>query len=123
WAAPWNTKPDSTRLAAGIPKSNYWASDEHGINQVGCVYRAQGFEFDYCGVIFGRDLQYDPYRGNWVGDKSASHDSVVKRSPPTKFLDLVKNTYRELLTRAMNGCYVYFQDEETRRFFQSRLER
>src|SRR5271157_4190318 len=38
------------KLAPGIPKSNFWASDPNGINQVGCVYTAQGFEFDYVGV-------------------------------------------------------------------------
>jgi DUF2075 family protein len=27
-----------------------------------------------------------------------------------------------LMTRGMLGCYVYFQDEETGRFFQSRME-
>ena len=34
------------RLAAGIPKSDFWASAKEGIDQVGCVYTAQGFEFD-----------------------------------------------------------------------------
>ncbi len=37
------------------------------------------------------------------------------------FLELVKNTYRVLLTRGMKGCYVYFQDEDTRNFFESRV--
>lgn len=123
WQLPWNAKPDSTRLAAGIPKSNYWASDPNGINQVGCVYTAQGFEFDYCGVIFGKDLRYNPSTGKWLGDRRVSQDTVVKRSKDDKFLDLVKNTYRVLLTRAMKGCYVYFQDDETRKFFLSRTEK
>ena len=123
WSMPWNAKPDSTRLGPGIPKSQYWSSDPNGIGQVGCVYTAQGFEFDYCGVIFGRDLRYDPMTGEWVGDKKVSEDTVVKRSDPEKFLDLVKNTYRVLLTRGMKGCYVYFMDEETRKFVQSRLEK
>ncbi len=39
-----NAKPDAGRLAAGIPSSNFWASDPRGVNQVGCVYAAQGFE-------------------------------------------------------------------------------
>jgi hypothetical protein len=34
----------------------------------------------------------------------------------------VKNTYRVLLTRGMKGCYVYFVDRETERFFRSRME-
>lgn len=121
WSMPWNAKPDAGRLAAGIPKSNFWASDPGGLNQVGCVYTAQGFEFDYVGIIFGRDLRYDWDKNDWVGDKTNSHDSVVKRSGD-QFLDLVKNTYRVLFTRGIKGCYVHFMDEGTRKFFQSRLE-
>ena len=36
-----------------------WATDDSGMEQVGTVYTAQGFEFDYIGVIFGNDLVYD----------------------------------------------------------------
>jgi DUF2075 family protein len=121
WSMPWNAKADAGRLAAGIPKSNFWASDPGGLNQVGCVYTAQGFEFDYVGIIFGLDLRYDWDKNEWVGDKKQSHDSVVKRSKE-QFLDLVKNTYRVLFTRGIKGCYVHFMDEGTRRFFRSRLE-
>ncbi|KUE88227.1 peptidase S24 [Cupriavidus necator] len=120
WSMPWNASPDAGRLAAGIPKSNYWASDPGGIEQVGCIYTAQGFEFDYVGVIFGLDLRYDADTGEWIGDATKSADSTVKRSKE-QFVELVKNTYRVLLTRGIKGCYVYFMDEQTRRFFQSRL--
>jgi DUF2075 family protein len=118
WAMPWNARSDSTRLAADVPKSHYWATDPRGINQVGCVYTAQNFEFDYVGVIFGLDLRYDPSLGTWVGDKTKSQDSVVKRSKE-QFVDLVKNTYRVLLTRGIKGCYVYFMDDATRDHFRS----
>lgn len=63
YARPWNAKPDAGRLAKGIPKSNLWAYQPGGIDQIGCVYTAQGFEFDYAGVIFGNDLRYDLARG------------------------------------------------------------
>uniref|UniRef100_UPI00339D502E DUF2075 domain-containing protein n=1 Tax=Cupriavidus necator TaxID=106590 RepID=UPI00339D502E len=121
WSMPWNASPDAGKLAAGIPKSNYWASDPAGIEQVGCIYTAQGFEFDYVGVIFGLDLRYDADSAEWVGDPTNSADATVKRSK-AQFVELVKNTYRVLLTRGIKGCYVYFMDEQTRRFFQSRLE-
>ena len=48
---PRNAKADAKRLGPGIPKSDFWASAGEGIDQVGCVYTAQGFEFDYVGVI------------------------------------------------------------------------
>jgi DUF2075 family protein len=98
---PWNARPDTGRLGPAIPPSNFWASDLNRINQVGCAYTAQGFEFDYVGVIVGRDLRWDPATNDWIGDSGASHDSIVKR------------TYRVLLTRGLKGCYVYFVDAAT----------
>jgi DUF2075 family protein/phage repressor protein C with HTH and peptisase S24 domain len=118
---PWNAKPEAKKLAPGIPKASLWAYDPNGINQIGCVYTAQGFEFDYVGVIFGEDLVYDFDKQTWIGNLSKSSDNVVKRSGE-KFVDLVKNTYRVLLSRGMKGCYVYFMNKDTERFFKSRIE-
>jgi DUF2075 family protein len=119
---PWNAKPEARILAPGIPKSNVWAYDPSGINQIGCIYTAQGFEFDYAGLIFGNDLVYDFDEQSWKGYPENSADNVVKRSK-AKFTDLVKNTYRVLLSRGMKGCYVYFMDKDTERFFKSRMEK
>jgi len=119
---PWNAKPEARILARGIPKSNVWAHDPKGIDQIGCIYTAQGFEFDYAGVIFGNDLVYDLDNQSWKGHPENSADNVVKRSKD-KFIDLVKNTYRVLLSRGMKGCYVYFMDKDTERFFKSRMEK
>jgi uncharacterized protein len=118
---PWDAKPGNWRLAPGIPPASLWATDPNGIDQIGCVYNIQGFELDYIGVIWGRDLRYDLDRQLWIGDKAQSADSVVKRSRD-KFVDLVKNTYRVLLSRGMKGCYVYFMDKDTERYVRSRIE-
>lgn len=117
---PWNARENLTGLKKGIPKSQFWAYDEGGINQIGCVYTAQGFEFDYVGVIFGNDLKFNLENGQWEGYPENSHDTQVKSSD--NFLQLVKNTYRVLLSRGMKGCYVYFLDKETEYFFRSRIE-
>jgi hypothetical protein len=118
---PWDAKPGNRRLAPGIPPASLWATDPNGINQIGCVYNIQGFELDYVGVIWGKDLRYDLDRQEWVGDKKQSADSVVKRSKE-QFVDLVKNTYRVLLSRGLKGCYVFFMDRDTERFVRSRME-
>jgi hypothetical protein len=123
WSMPWNAKPDAAVLGRDIPKSNFWASDPRGLEQVGCIYTAQGFEYDYAGVIFGRDLVYRPGRG-WVGQPEYSHDSVVKRQSRdvAEFTALVKNAYRVLLTRGLRGCAVCFTDRQTHDFVLSRIE-
>jgi hypothetical protein len=121
YVRPWNAKSSAGRLVREVPPENLWAHDARGSDQIGCIYTAQGFEFDYVGVIFGPDLVYRHGVG-WAGDKTKSFDTVVKRSGE-HFVDLVKNTYRVLLTRGIRGCYVYFMDRETEKFFQSRTER
>ena len=122
WSMPWNAKAGATGLAKGIPKSDFWVSEPGGLEQVGCVYTAQGFEVDYVGVIFGRDLVHRG-RDGWVGQREFSKDAMVKREKDdARFTELVKQTYRVLLTRGMKGCYIYFEDEATRKFFESRVD-
>ena len=123
WEHPWNARPDSGQLAPGIPKSHLWASEDGGLDQVGCIYTAQGFEFDYVGVIFGDDLVYRPREG-WIGRPDASKDRTTKRGVDAEqFAEFVKNTYRVLFSRGLKGCYVYFVDEQTRDFVESRIDR
>lgn len=118
----WNAKEISgQKLAPGIPSSDLWAYSTEGVNQVGCIYTAQGFEFDYVGVIIGHDLIYDFDSNSWKGNPNASFDKPVK-SGKDKFVDYMKNTYKVLMTRGMKGCYFYFQDKDTERFFRSRIE-
>jgi uncharacterized protein len=118
---PWDAKPGSRNLAPGIPSAALWATDPAGIDQIGCVYNIQGFELDYIGVIWGRDLVFRFDKNDWIGNREESADSVVKRSREG-FVDLVKNTYRVLLSRGMKGCYVHFMDKETEQFVRSRLD-
>lgn len=113
WRRPWNLKPE--KRVKGIPSSNLWASDSAGFGQVGCIYTAQGFEYDYGGVILGSDLVWR--NGNWVSDKSKSADTVVKRSD--NFDELVRHTYRVLLTRGLRGCLIYSVDRETRDYLNT----
>lgn len=120
FAMPWETK-DGGKVLPGIPKWYEWAYKTKGIEQVGCIYTVQGFEFDYIGVIVGPDLRYDASLNRLVGEKIKTADSVLRRSGES-FDTCVRNIYRVLLTRGMKGCYVYFVDKEVEAFFRSRLE-
>ena len=103
------------RSAPGIPSSNAWAVDPNGVNQVGCVYTAQGFEFDRVGVIWGNDLVWRKGIG-WVAQAEYSFDKIVKRADkndPDFYRQLITQTYRVLLTRGILGCAIAFTDKET----------
>jgi hypothetical protein len=112
WSRPWNLKGD--RAVGGAPPSALWATDPAGFGQVGCVYTAQGFEYDWNGVIIGPDLVW---RGDcWVAQRSGSKDPdfrSVKTVPNEEFDRLVRNVYKVLLTRGMVGTVIYSTDDET----------
>lgn len=121
FAMPWETHGNITRIPAGYVKWYEWAYRTEGIKQVGCIYTAQGFEFDYAGVIIGPDLKYDSATDSLTGDMRATKDPTLKRDQKN-FENYVKNIYRVLLTRGMKGCYVYFTEKETEEYFRERME-
>ncbi|MEV6102729.1 DNA/RNA helicase domain-containing protein [Nocardia sp. NPDC051981] len=114
WRRPWNAKPE--KRVPDAPESYYWASDDRGFAQIGCIYTAQGFEYDWAGVIFGRDFVR---RGDrWVARRGQSHDPAVRKASDENFEELVRNTYKVLVTRGMRGVCVYSTDPETQAFLE-----
>ncbi|WP_067480882.1 DUF2075 domain-containing protein [Actinomadura hibisca] len=119
WARPWNVKGD--RSVGDAPPSELWATREGGFGQVGCVYTAQGFEYDWNGVVLGPDLVYRD--GRMVTDRSQSKDPALRPRSVTdaRADELIRNTYKVLLTRGMVGTMIYSVDEETQRFLRTLL--
>ena len=71
FAMPWETH-DKITPPRGYVKWYQWAYKKEGIKQIGCIYTAQGFEFDYIGVIVGNDLVYDPISDSLKADITAT---------------------------------------------------
>lgn len=102
------------------------------INEAGCIHTTQGLEFEYVGVIIGDDLRYED--GRMVSDytKRARTDQSIKGLKKMEGEDperahrladeIIKNTYRTLMTRGMKGCYVYATDSGLRDYLKSRAK-
>lgn len=126
WERPWNEKPPEQRRPprpAGRDRDHpytRWATTAKGLEEIGCTYTAQGLEFDYCGVIMGNDLVWRDKLG-WTANKDDSCDPSVMRSrmPSHRLATLLKQTYRVLFTRGMEGTFIYSTDDETRSFLKS----
>ncbi len=118
WSRPWNLKGE--RSVGGAPPAALWASDPGGFGQVGCVYTAQGFEYDWNGVIIGPDLVWRTDR--WVAVRSANRDPDFRNTKAVsdeEFERLVLNVYKVLLTRGMIGTLIVSVDDETQRLLQT----
>ena len=109
-----------------------FAINPDSVHEAGCIHTSQGLEFDYVGVIIGDDMRYE--NGEIVTDysKRAKTDQSMKgikglaKNNPEKASQLadeiIKNTYRTLMTRGMKGCYVYCTDSELAAYLKERLK-
>ena len=124
-------KINDFEMSWNLGNSTTFAIDESSVNEVGCIHTSQGLEFDYVGVIIGEDLRYE--NGKIITDfsKRASTDQSLKgiksiyKKDPEKANEIadevIKNTYRTLMTRGMKGCYVYCVDPKLAGYLRERL--
>lgn len=113
WSRPWNRKPENKAYRPAKHPYTLWATTDEGLDQVGCVYSAQGFEFDRVGVIWGPDLVWR--ENKWVAQRKQTKDPGLRRATTDEELNrLMRNVYRVLLTRGMRRTTVLALDIETR---------
>jgi DUF2075 family protein len=114
-------------------RGSAWIIDPNSIEDIGCIHTSQGLELDYVGVIVGPDLKIKD--GTLISDPEGRASTDVslngykkefKEDPITagaKADQIIRNTYRTLMTRGMKGCYIYCTDPEVAKYFQDRLSR
>lgn len=136
WISSGKNDPDVHDIKIGdfemswnLNNTTTWAIDEDSVNEIGCIHTCQGLEFDYIGVIIGRDMIYRD--GHIVTDvtKRASTDQSVKgikkmMKDDSEYAarisdEIIKNTYRTLMTRGMKGCYVFCEDKALAEYMKS----
>lgn len=141
---PWASKKDRNRMDICFPEHGFemqWNLSEDGmkwlivpgsIDQIGCIHTCQGLELEYVGVIIGPDLVVRNGIVQTDASKRASQDKSVRgykkfvKENPTLAMrradEIIKNTYRVLMTRGQKGCFVWCVDAETNEWFRERSE-
>ena len=125
--ARWNKSSDGS----------LWAITEDSIDEIGCIHTCQGLEFDYVGVIIGEDMiavndsivtkpeardkvdANKTLRGYKTMIRSKDPDVVKKAKRMAD--QIIRNTYKVLLTRGKKGCYVYCCNQDLAEYFKSRI--
>lgn len=108
-------------MSWNLGNTETWAIDENSVHQAGCIHTCQGLEFDYVGVIIGEDLIFRDGEVQTDYTKRAKTDNSLKgikkmmKEQPIKAKkladEIIRNTYRTLLTRGQKGCFVYCVDK------------
>ena len=121
WHKPWNRELESqlSRKEKRQINALAWAEQPQTINEVGSTFTIQGFDLNYAGVILGPSVKYRG--GKIIFDPSESHNNKAIRNrtlsdgSKKKFGEiLIQHEVRVLMTRGVNGMYIYACDEQLR---------
>ena len=141
FAWEWKSKKDKTAFDIIIDGIGLkWNStlidfvgSKKSAEEVGSIYTIQGSDLNYCGVIIGNDLQYDPINHRLLLNKNNYYDRGAKKRnkrqieadvqlTDEELLDQVLRTYRILMNRSIKGTYVYVCDFELRKYLTNYIE-
>ncbi|MDT0696000.1 DUF2075 domain-containing protein [Mammaliicoccus sciuri] len=115
WSMPWNYQLKVSRKQKNLP----WVEQDQTIDEIGSTFTIQGLDLNYAGVIIGPSVKYR--NGEIVFDekssanKKATRRRTLENGSKQHFSQmLLKNELNVLLTRGVNGLYIYAVDEQLR---------
>lgn len=121
WRKPWNRELEQelTLKEKRAIKPLSWAEQPHTIEEVGSTFTIQGFDLNYVGVILGPSVKYRD--GKVIFDPSEktypkmTQNRTLSDGSKEKFgEELTKHEVRVLMTRGVEGLYIYACDKELR---------
>lgn len=101
-------------------KTYYWAAgkeDKHN-NVIFSIHKIQGFDLNYAGVIFGKEVYYDDAAKCIAINKKELKDNFTKSNGEDNMRRYILNIYVTLMTRGINGTYVYAVDDKLREYLR-----
>ncbi|MBM3359325.1 MAG: DUF2075 domain-containing protein, partial [Betaproteobacteria bacterium] len=130
WAKIWNYIPRRVDYTSFVRAHARSRMNDNPLAEVGCPYAVRGFDFDYIGLLWLGDLKWRD--GKWAVDLNNVFESGLVRHVQRarrekqsdgpehkKLIEKLLQGYRILLTRAIRGIYLWFEDAETRRYVES----
>lgn len=119
--------PNGFKAKWNLANDDHWAVNPNSFEEVGCIHTCQGMEFDYVGIIIGKDLYYKDghvqTNRNAISKDDKTSGIRLKSTSNEEADKLIRRTYKVLLTRGIKGCYIYCEDEALRNYLKEKLNK
>lgn len=121
WSKQWNKEimRHATKEEKRIIKGLVWAEQPKTIDEIGSTYTIQGFDLNYAGVIIGPSVKFRNghiiFVPNCSCNDKATHKRTLEDGSKKSFgKEFLKNELGVLVTRGVNGLYIYACDDKLR---------
>lgn len=124
FSMPWNLQLPKDKATKNLS----WAEQKQTIDEIGSTYTIQGFDLNYAAVIIGPSVKYrdgkiifDP---GAICNEKAIRNRTLADGTRMKFGEtLLKNELNVLLTRGVNGLYLFAVDKELQKALKEALRK
>ncbi|AJH14531.1 DNA/RNA helicase domain-containing protein [Myroides profundi] len=116
----WDSKDDKNIMDINVDGIDYqwnntdqdWINSNNAINEIGCIHTTQGYDLNYVGLVFGKEIYLDPKDGIIKINRDFYFD--VKGKNKTTDIELkhfIINIYKNMMYRGIYGVYIYCMDK------------
>ncbi|MGQ3012130.1 MAG: DNA/RNA helicase domain-containing protein [Flavobacteriales bacterium] len=126
----WASKKDKSKMDIEIEGlefqwnqvSKSWIHSPNAGNEIGCVHTTMGYDLNYAGVIFGREISYNPETHSIEIDPNSYYDVNGKKgTTPETLKKFIVNIYRNMMYRGIRGTFVYACDPALRKYLKQHI--
>jgi len=104
-----------------------WINNPKDINnplkEIGCIHTVQGYDLNYTGIIFGKEINFNPSTRKIEINSSSYFDKYGRIG--TNEEDLKKyiiNIYKTMMYRGIKGTFIYAYNKDLRKYLQNYIE-
>jgi DUF2075 family protein/SOS-response transcriptional repressor LexA len=96
-----------------------WINTPNAFKEVGCIHTVQGYDLNYTGVIFGKEIDYNPSTNRVEVDPKLYFDINGKKGASTSDLKAyIINIYKTIMYRGIKGTFVYACNKNLRDYLK-----
>ena len=123
WKSAKNDVPDITIEGLNLKwntTNEDWINSPNAFNEVGCIHTTQGYDLNYTGIIFGKEITYNQETKQIEINATQYFDKKGKQGieDPATLKAYILNIYKTMMLRGIRGTYVYVCDEGLREYFK-----
>ncbi|RLZ03091.1 AAA family ATPase [Kocuria tytonicola] len=137
YAWEWKSRKDKTQYDIEIDGVKLrwngtlvdWISSANSSHEMGSIHTVQGYDLNWAGVVIGPDIRFDETSQKICFERDSYFDKKGRENNPAlgiyysdeDILQYVLNAYHVLLTRGIQGTYVYACDPALQRYLSKHI--
>ncbi len=128
---PWASKENKSAIDIEIEGLQFqwnqtdkdWINSTNAFKEIGCIHTTQGYDLNYTGVIFGKEINYNKVTDEIEINAKLYFDQNGKKgiSNPADLKAYIINIYKTIMYRGIKGTFVYACNDELREYLKQHI--